>query len=156
MNCVAVRLQGFITVDLRPRAVSLMTSYDDLFSPLPRSPRVWIHIGSCQWTPEGRRLLTGSMSGELTLWNGLTFNFETILRVRQCGRIGAGTCMHSGANVILICWRMQAHDSPMRFMEWSHNCNWMVTVRSCLNVTWYWWTSPGSSFRTSGSGHLLP
>lgn len=34
-----------------------------------------------QWTPEGRRLITGAASGELTLWNGLTFNFETILQV---------------------------------------------------------------------------
>jgi len=33
------------------------------------------------WTPEGRRLITGASSGEFTLWNGLTFNFETILQV---------------------------------------------------------------------------
>lgn len=35
------------------------------------------------WTPEGRRLVTGASSGEFTLWNGLTFNFETILQVRS-------------------------------------------------------------------------
>ena len=35
------------------------------------------------WTPEGRRLLTASYSGEFTLWNGLTFNFETILQVKK-------------------------------------------------------------------------
>jgi len=52
------------------------------------------------WTPEGRRLVTGASSGEFTLWNGLTFNFETIL---------------------------QAHDSPVRSMVWSHNDIWMVT-----------------------------
>jgi len=52
------------------------------------------------WTPEGRRLVTGASSGEFTLWNGLTFNFETIL---------------------------QAHDSPVRSMIWSHNDIWMVT-----------------------------
>lgn len=52
------------------------------------------------WTPEGRRLITGASSGEFTLWNGLTFNFETIL---------------------------QAHDSPVRCMVWSHNDIWMVT-----------------------------
>ena len=34
-----------------------------------------------KWTPEGRRLVTGASSGEFTLWNGLTFNFETILQV---------------------------------------------------------------------------
>uniref|UniRef100_A0AAY4AXP7 Pre-mRNA 3' end processing protein WDR33 n=1 Tax=Denticeps clupeoides TaxID=299321 RepID=A0AAY4AXP7_9TELE len=39
--------------------------------------------------------------GEFTLWNGLTFNFETIL---------------------------QAHDSPVRAMTWSHNDMWMLTA----------------------------
>lgn len=36
-----------------------------------------------QWTPEGRRLLTGSSSGEFTLWNGMGFNFETIMQVKK-------------------------------------------------------------------------
>lgn len=57
-------------------------------------------INVVRWTPEGRRLITGSSSGEFTLWNGLTFNFETIL---------------------------QAHDTAVRAMIWSHNNNWMVT-----------------------------
>lgn len=57
-------------------------------------------IFTLAWTPEGRRLVTGASSGEFTLWNGLTFNFETIL---------------------------QAHDVPVRCMVWSHNDNWMVT-----------------------------
>ncbi|KAI4465313.1 wd40 repeat protein [Holotrichia oblita] len=35
------------------------------------------------WTPEGRRLVTGASSGEFTLWNGLTFNFETILQINN-------------------------------------------------------------------------
>ena len=52
------------------------------------------------WTPEGRRLVTGASSGEFTLWNGLTFNFETIL---------------------------QAHDAAVRAMVWSRNDSWMVT-----------------------------
>ncbi|XP_065225352.1 uncharacterized protein Wdr33 isoform X2 [Planococcus citri] len=52
------------------------------------------------WTPEGRRLITGTSSGEFTLWNGLTFNFETIL---------------------------QAHDCPVRTMVWSNNELWMLT-----------------------------
>ncbi|KNC78635.1 hypothetical protein SARC_08943 [Sphaeroforma arctica JP610] len=55
---------------------------------------------TCTWTPEGRRLITGSSSGEFTLWNGLTFNFETIL---------------------------QAHDQAVRAMMWSHNDSWLVT-----------------------------
>ncbi|XP_064642094.1 pre-mRNA 3' end processing protein WDR33-like isoform X2 [Lineus longissimus] len=58
-------------------------------------------IFSLCWTPEGRRLVTGASSGEFTLWNGLTFNFETIL---------------------------QAHDAPVRTMGWSHNDQWMLTA----------------------------
>jgi len=61
----------------------------------PRCP-----INSCRWTPEGKRLITGATTGEFTLWNGLTFNFETIL---------------------------QAHSSAVRCMVWSHNHYWMVT-----------------------------
>ncbi|ORX49143.1 WD40 repeat-like protein [Hesseltinella vesiculosa] len=57
-------------------------------------------VNVVRWTPEGRRLITGSSSGEFTLWNGLTFNFETIL---------------------------QAHDSAVRAMNWTRNGNWMVT-----------------------------
>ncbi|EME31204.1 hypothetical protein Gasu_14510 isoform 2 [Galdieria sulphuraria] len=58
-------------------------------------------INTCRWTPEGRRLITGASTGEFTLWNGFTFNFETIL---------------------------QAHDSAkVRTMIWSHDENWMLT-----------------------------
>lgn len=39
-------------------------------------------VNVVRWTPEGRRLLTGSSSGEFTLWNGMSFNFETIMSVR--------------------------------------------------------------------------
>ncbi|KAJ6546857.1 WD40-repeat-containing domain protein [Mycena capillaripes] len=48
------------------------------------------------WTPEGRRVLTGSTSGEFTLWNGLTFNFETILQAHDSA-ICTLTFTHSGA-----------------------------------------------------------
>ncbi|KAF9234497.1 WD40-repeat-containing domain protein [Melanogaster broomeanus] len=48
------------------------------------------------WTPEGRRILTGSTSGEFTLWNGLTFNFETILQAHDTA-IRAFQFTHSGA-----------------------------------------------------------
>lgn len=40
-------------------------------------------INIVRWTPEGRRLLTGSSIGEFTLWNGMGFNFETISQVRE-------------------------------------------------------------------------
>lgn len=45
------------------------------------SNKVRCPIFCVAWTPEGRRLITGTSSGEFTLWNGLTFNFETILQV---------------------------------------------------------------------------
>ncbi|KAJ2761963.1 WD repeat-containing protein 33, partial [Coemansia nantahalensis] len=57
-------------------------------------------VNVIRWTPEGRRLITGSSRGELTLWNGLSFNFETI---------------------------MTAHDTPIHSMEWSHDGQWMVS-----------------------------
>ena len=62
------------------------------------------------WTPDGRRLLTGSTSGEFTLWNGLTFNFETLL---------------------------QAHDSAIRSMVWSPNSNFMITADN-NGIIKYW------------------
>jgi polyadenylation factor subunit 2 len=40
-------------------------------------------INTCRWTPEGRRLITGASTGEFTLWNGFTFNFETILQAHD-------------------------------------------------------------------------
>lgn len=40
-------------------------------------------INVVKWTPEGRRLLTGSSIGEFTLWNGMGFNFETISQVHD-------------------------------------------------------------------------
>uniref|UniRef100_A0A2N9H2U1 Anaphase-promoting complex subunit 4 WD40 domain-containing protein n=2 Tax=Fagus sylvatica TaxID=28930 RepID=A0A2N9H2U1_FAGSY len=63
-------------------------------------PCALVHRGILAWTPTGRRLITGSQSGEFTLWNGLSFNFEMIL---------------------------QAHDQAIRSMVWSHNDNWMVS-----------------------------
>ncbi|MCO5564525.1 hypothetical protein L7F22_018186 [Adiantum nelumboides] len=62
--------------------------------------KVRCSINKVVWTPQGRRLITGSQSGEFTLWNGTSFNFEMIL---------------------------QAHDEAIGAMVWSHNENWMVT-----------------------------
>ena len=63
--------------------------------------KVRCSVNIVRWLPEARRLLTGSTSGEFTLWNGLMFNFETIL---------------------------QAHDSAVRAMEWSHSGSWLVSA----------------------------
>ena len=58
-------------------------------------------VNVVQWTPEGRRLLTGSSSGEFTLWNGTGFNFETI---------------------------MQAHDVAIRALKYSHSNDILVSA----------------------------
>ena len=57
-------------------------------------------VNKVVWTPEGRRLITGITSGEFTLWNGLTFNFESMT---------------------------QAHKSAIRSMIWSHDEDWMAS-----------------------------
>lgn len=65
------------------------------------------------WTPEGRRLLTGSTSGEFTLWNGTSFNFETI---------------------------MQAHESAVRAIRYSHNDEWLISADQ-NGILKYWQTN---------------
>ncbi|KAI5959702.1 PFS2 [Candida theae] len=64
------------------------------------SNKVKHSINTVKWTPEGRRLLVASHSGEFTLWNGMTFNFETI---------------------------MQAHESPILTMKYSNNDEWLLS-----------------------------
>lgn len=53
-----------------------------------------------KWTPEGRRIITGSMAGEFTVWNGMVFNFESI---------------------------MQAHDNAIRALAHSHSDEWLLS-----------------------------
>lgn len=69
-------------------------------------------IHACKWTPEGKRLVTGAKTGEFTLWHGLTFNFETIL---------------------------QAHETELRSIIWSHDENWMLS--GDMNGTVKYWQS---------------
>lgn len=58
-------------------------------------------VNVVRWTPEGRRLVTASSSGEFTLWNGTAFNFETI---------------------------MQAHDVAIRGLSYSHSDDWLLSA----------------------------
>ncbi|KAJ2347082.1 WD repeat-containing protein 33, partial [Coemansia sp. RSA 2618] len=80
-------------------------------------------INVAKWTPEGRRLITGSSRGELTLWNGLSFNFETIMTWSRDGQwIITGD--HDG---IIKYWQpnlsnlkaFQAHKYPVRDLSFS-------------------------------------
>ena len=54
-----------------------------------------------RWMPEGRRLLAGVHNGEFMLWNGMSFNFETV------------TAMGS---------------SSLRAAEWSNRKEWLVAA----------------------------
>ena len=83
---------------------------------------VWI-----KWTPTGRRLITGSQSGEFTLWNGQSFNFEMILQVVPHQLAGRLTNMSVNLTYFLEELDKQAHDQAVRSMVWSNNENWMVT-----------------------------
>lgn len=66
-------------------------------------------INVVKWTPEGRRLLTGSSIGEFTLWNGMGFNFETISQVGNA-LIGQGIDL---ANIPLVGTRQRCTGSGM-------------------------------------------
>lgn len=70
-------------------------------------------VNVVKWTPEGRRLLTGSHSGEFTLWNGTGFNFETI---------------------------MQAHDTAVRAVSYAHNDEWLISADQD-GIVKYWQTN---------------
>ncbi|KAF2742869.1 WD40 repeat-like protein [Sporormia fimetaria CBS 119925] len=70
-------------------------------------------INVVKWTPDGRRLLTGSTSGEFTLWNGMGFNFETI---------------------------MQAHESAIRCVAYTHTDDFLLSADQ-TGVVKYWQTN---------------
>src|SRR4051794_25499629 len=90
------RRSGRTFEHLRPNAAYIMdlllpSAYSD--NPSASVPTKHIHaslnkikhpVNVVKWTPEGRRLLTGSSSGEFTLWNGMGFNFETIMQAHDC------------------------------------------------------------------------
>ncbi|KAL5512021.1 PFS2 [Sanghuangporus vaninii] len=80
-------------------------------------------VNCVSWTPEGRRVLTGSTSGEFTLWNGLTFNFETIL---------------------------QAHDSAVRALSFSRAGAYLVSADQTGVIKYF---QPNMNNLTAWQGH---
>ncbi|KAL8721535.1 MAG: hypothetical protein Q9225_001789 [Loekoesia sp. 1 TL-2023] len=99
-------------------------------------------VNVVRWTPEGRRLLTGSYSGEFTLWNGTAFNFETIMQAHDVA-IRAATYSHNEDWLISACndgvikyWQpnfnnvkaIQAHNDPIRGIAFSPNDTKFVTA----------------------------
>ncbi|KAG0440521.1 Flowering time control protein FY [Dictyocoela muelleri] len=75
-------------------------------------------VNVVKFVPNGRRLITGTATGEFTLWNGFSFNFETIL---------------------------QAHESPIRSMCWSKDASFLVSGDNIGNVK-YWHPSMNNIF----------
>lgn len=75
-------------------------------------------VNVVKFVPNGRRLITGTATGEFTLWNGFSFNFETIL---------------------------QAHESPIRSMCWSHDASFLVSGDNIGNIK-YWHPSMNNIF----------
>lgn len=67
--------------------------------------------------------MTGSTSGEFTLWNGLTFNFETIL---------------------------QAHDSAVRTMQFSHSGLYLASADQSGIIKYF---QPNMNNLTAWQGH---
>ena len=65
------------------------------------------------WTPDGRRCLTGTQAGEFCLWDGQTFQFETII---------------------------QAHETPVRAMTYTHAGNFLISGDDAGSVR-YWRTN---------------
>lgn len=52
-----------------------------------------------QWTPDARRLLTGNDKGQFTLWNGASFNYESITQVHD-DSIRSFTYSHNGQALV--------------------------------------------------------
>lgn len=73
-------------------------------------------IFATTFTPNGQRLITGSLYGEFTIWNALAFNFETIL---------------------------EAHNSKILTMKWSHNSKFMISGDE-KGIVKYWQSNMNS------------
>lgn len=50
--------------------------------------RVRCSVNAVAWQPDGRRCISGAQTGEITLWRGSDFAFESVLQVR-----GAWMCV---------------------------------------------------------------
>ena len=83
-------------------------------------------INCARWSPEGRWLVTGSQSGEFTLWNSYDFTYNRAI---------------------------QGHDYPIRVMVWSRAGDWMVSGDDEGHVK-VW--NPSVRMMTELEGHQEP
>lgn len=70
-------------------------------------------VNTAVWMPDGRRCMTGTQAGEFCMWGGQTFHFETII---------------------------QAHETPVRSIVFTHGGNFLVSGDDAGNVR-YWKTN---------------
>ena len=78
------------------------------------------------WTPEGRRVISGSGQGEITLWNGVDFKFELL---------------------------MQGHQHAINCMQWSHSFKWLISGDKGGHIK-YWDNHMAMSHTMQG--HTVP
>ncbi|EGD75123.1 hypothetical protein PTSG_06778 [Salpingoeca rosetta] len=88
----------------------------------------------CEWTPDGRRLISGHSSGHLIMWYSSTFHFETIVEVgsgiRSLKWNKDGTWMLTGddegrikywqVTIKNVC-EFKPHKNPIRQIDFSPN-----------------------------------
>ncbi|MEW5311954.1 MAG: hypothetical protein WDW38_003624 [Sanguina aurantia] len=85
------------------------------------------------WTPDGRRCMTGSNNGELTLWDGTTFAFETMMQAHDASPVRCMRYSHHG-RLLLSCddkGRVKIWKDPLDMLH-------VTTVHRepCRSVTW--------------------
>ena len=81
--CKNSQQQHDTLLPLKQPSLLLLVAYQtvDVTTPHDLFLQMRTSVNSLAWTPEGRRCITGTQSGEFTLWNGTQFNFETIIQV---------------------------------------------------------------------------
>ena len=99
-------------------------------------------IHCCGFSPDNKRLVTGAASGELTLWNAQTFNFETILAAHddavRCMTWGgeasaAVLCTGDDSGVIKYCQQQQALTAHFVDGPQDADCSHVLSLICCVD-----------------------
>lgn len=84
-------------------------------------------ISSIAWTPEGRRLVVATYNGEISLWNGNTFSFESIMQAHDTS---VSTIKYSNAGD----W-FTSGDSEGTIKIWQPNFNMVKEINNAHSET---------------------
>jgi len=100
------------TKDLLPPFATPQNPYDSICPRFVHSAtnKTRAPVNVVHWFPHGRRLLSGTQTGEMTIWNGFQFHFENIL---------------------------QAHNASIRAMQWTPEENILVSGDQ-LGIIKFW------------------